>query len=104
MGAQRIDRSGLRSETIPTGFAAAPACDRDAPPCCPVAISVAGDETAAPSMGTVTGVAGAMMVLVPPAASVVPLAGEALGAGVGEAVAWRTSAIACAVASSPPRA
>jgi hypothetical protein len=55
-------------------------------------------------MGTVTGVAGAMIVLVPPAASVVPIAGEALGAGVGEAVARRTSAMACAVASSPPRA
>lgn len=105
MGAQRIERSGLRSETIPIGFAVAPACVRDAPPCCPMPASVAGDETAPPviSAGTVAGAAGMTIVLVPPAASVVPIAGEALAAGDGVAVAPRTSAIACAVTLSGSR-
>src|SRR5262249_50057631 len=97
VGAQRIDRSELRSDTIPIGFAA-PVCVLDAPLCCPAPASVAGDD--APSMGTVTGVVGTIIVLVPPAVSVVPIAGEALGEGVGAAVAPRTSAIAWAVTLS----
>jgi hypothetical protein len=45
-------------------------------------------------MGTVTGVVGTMIVLVPSVAPVVPIAGEALAAGVCEVVALRTSAMA----------
>jgi hypothetical protein len=55
-------------------------------------------------MGTVTGVVGMTIVLVSPVAPAVPIIDEALVAGVGEAVALRTSAMACAVTSSPPRA
>ena len=102
MGAQRIERSGLRSEMIPICLAAVPAGVRDALLCCPSPASVAGDE--APSIGTVIGVVGITIVLGSPVAPVVPIIGESLAAGVGEAVALRTSAMACAVASSPPRA
>src|SRR5262249_11605934 len=98
VGAQRIDRSELRSEMIPICFAAAPVCVRDAPLCCPAPASAAGDD--APSMGMVTGVVGTIIVLVPPAVSVVLIAGETLGTGAGAAVAPRTSAIACAVTLS----
>ncbi len=55
-------------------------------------------------MGTVIGVVGTTIVLVSPFASDVPIAGCALAAGAGVAVAPRTSAIACAVTLSGSRA
>src|SRR5262245_1202608 len=100
VGAQRIDRSELRSETIPIDFDA-PVCVLDAPLWCPEPASVAGDD--APSIGTVTGVVGTMIVLVPPVVSVVPIAGDALVEGVEALVTPRTSAIAWAVMLSGSR-